>query len=83
MNYLSEAPQRQPRAWCYGGGVDSTAGIIQDINRGVQIDLITMADHGGEKQGTYDFLPIFSDWIHERIGLRPELCKYEPMEKTS
>ena len=84
--------ERPARAWCWGAGVDSTAGIIDDVLRGEPIDLITFADHGAEKRfpdrengeeiGTYDFIPVFSDWLASKGYPRPEICRYRPKPET-
>lgn len=83
---------RPARAWCWGAGWDSTAGIIEEIRRGRPIDLITFAHHGGEKRrpdpergeevGTYDFIPIFSDWVEDQGYPRPVICEYQPLPET-
>jgi hypothetical protein len=83
---------RPARAWCFGAGWDSSAGIIEDVRRGIPIDLITMADHGSEKRfpdpeqgeevGTYEFIPIFSDWLADRGYPRPTICTYQPKPET-
>jgi len=83
---------RAARAWCWGAGWDSTAGIIEDVRRNRPIDLITFAHHGGEKRrpdpehgeqiGTYDFIPIFSDWLHDHGYPRPTICRYQPLPAT-
>jgi hypothetical protein len=83
---------RPARAWCLGFGVDSTAGIIEEVKRGIPIDLITFADHGGEKRrpdpqqgeevGTYEFIPIFSDWLEDQGYPRPVICQYRPKDET-
>ena len=81
------------RAWCWGAGWDSTAGIILDVLAGRRIDLITFANHGAEKRradkrngeqvGTYEFIGIFSDWLAERGYCRPTVCKYQPKPETA
>lgn len=70
-------------AVCWGGGWDSTAMLIRMLKLGIIPALITMADVGAEKQGTYDFIPIFSQYVVDHGGPRPVICSYEPMEKTS
>lgn len=40
---------RPARVWAWGAGVDSTAGIIDDVQQGIPIDLITFAHHGGRE----------------------------------
>lgn len=55
----------------YGGGTDSTAMIIECVNRGVQIDYILFADTGAERPHTYEYIKRFNDWCVDR-GL-PEI----------
>lgn len=84
---------RPARAWCAGLGWDSTAGIIEDVRRGVQIDFISFAHHGGEKRrpdptrgeqvGTYEFLPIFDEWCRDHIGIGVTVCEYQPKPDTA
>lgn len=47
----------------YGGGTNSTAMLIECVNRGIAVDLILFADTGGEKPHTYNYVKIFSDWL--------------------
>jgi hypothetical protein len=49
----------------YGAGVDSTAMLIGLRQRGVRPDAILFADTGGEKQETYDFLPVMDGWLRD------------------
>ena len=46
----------------YGGGTDSTAMIIECVNRGIKIDYILFADTGAEKPHTYEYVNRFSEW---------------------
>jgi hypothetical protein len=84
--------RRRANAWCWGAGWDSSAGIIEATRRGERIDLITFANTGGEKNvpdpergeevGTYDFIPIFSDWCEAHGQPRPVICEYVPEPAT-
>lgn len=47
----------------YGGGTNSTAELIECVNRGVKVDLILFADTGGERPETYEYVNMFSDWL--------------------
>lgn len=47
----------------YGGGVNSTALLVECSKRGVVVDLILFADTGGEKPHTYNFIEGFSRWL--------------------
>jgi hypothetical protein len=69
-------------AVCWGGGWDSTAMLIEMERRGIRPDLITMADAGGEKRGTYKFMPIFADWCRSVDFPEPTICVYRPKDDT-
>lgn len=47
----------------YGGGINSTAMLIECVIRKIPIDLILFADTGGEKPHTYEYIKVFSDWL--------------------
>ena len=47
----------------YGGGTNSTAELIECVNRGVKVDLILFADTGGERPETYEYVKMFSNWL--------------------
>ena len=47
----------------YGGGTNSTAMLIECVNRGIEVDLILFADTGGEKPLTYQYVKTFSKWL--------------------
>jgi hypothetical protein len=49
----------------YGAGVDSTAMIVGLQQRGIRPDAVLFADTGGEKQETYEFLPIMDAWLRD------------------
>jgi len=49
----------------YGGGTNSTAMLIECVNRGIAVDLILFADTGGEKPHTYQYVKTFSRWLVE------------------
>lgn len=48
-------------AW--GGGVNSTAMLIEWLRRGEQLDLVLFADTGGEKPETYAYRDTFAVWL--------------------
>lgn len=54
----------------YGGGVNSTALLIGALEKGIKIDLILFADTGGERQETYDYTAMFSQWLVDH-GMPP------------
>ncbi len=47
----------------YGGGINSTAMLVECVKRGIQVDLILFADTGGEKPHTYKYIKYFSKWL--------------------
>jgi len=47
----------------YGGGTNSTAELIECVNRKVKVDLILFADTGGERPETYEYVKMFSAWL--------------------
>lgn len=59
-----------PVAVAYGMGVDSTAMLVGLHRLGIRPDLILFADTGGEKSGTYSYLPIIQQWLSQ-VGFPP------------
>lgn len=53
-------------AAAWGGGVNSTALIVEWIRRGHRIDLALFADTGGEKPATYAYRDGFAVWLKAR-----------------
>ena len=47
----------------YGGGVNSTAMLIECVAIGLNVDLILFADTGGERPHTYAYVEMFSKWL--------------------
>ncbi len=47
----------------FGGGVNSTAMIIEMNRRGIPIDLILFADPGAEQPHTYAHIEEFNEWL--------------------
>lgn len=62
-------------AW--GAGVDSTAMLIELVERGERIDRVLFADTGAEKPETYRFIPLFRAWLADR-GVLSEIVRYVP-----
>jgi len=50
-------------AVAYGGGVNSTAFLIEFVRLGIRPGLILFSDTGGERPETYAFIRTFSDWL--------------------
>jgi hypothetical protein len=55
----------------YGGGVNSSAFLIEFVRRNIRPTLILFADTGGERPATYQFIEEFSAWL-QKHGL-PEI----------
>ncbi len=49
----------------YGAGTNSTAMIIECLNRGEQIDYILFADTGGERPETYEYVNLFGSYLKQ------------------
>lgn len=47
----------------YGGGVDSTAMLIELVAQGRRPDVILFADTGAEHPETYEYVAMFSNWL--------------------
>ena len=60
-----ELPEGSPVVVCYGGGVDSTAMLIELHKAGIRPDAITFADVGSEKPETYAMVKTMSAWCLE------------------
>lgn len=61
----------------YGGGVDSTAMLIEMVRRGERVDHALFADVGAEKPQTYEFIELFRDWLAEH-GIPLTTVRYQP-----
>ena len=61
--------------WNYGGGKNSTAGIIDNINQGLRIDHIIFADTGNEKPETLAFLQIFQRQFLDKHNLKIQIVR--------
>lgn len=57
---------KQPLMIAYGGGLNSTAMLIQMAKLGIIPDAILFADTGGEWPDVYEFVPVFSQWLQDR-----------------
>ncbi len=54
----------------YGGGVNSTAMLIEMYKREIPADLILFADTDGEKPETYEYIATMTDWLAKH-GMPP------------
>lgn len=53
-------------ASAWGGGVNSTALIVEWLRRGNHLDIALFADTGGEKPATYAYRDAFAVWLKAR-----------------
>lgn len=67
----------QPVIVAWGVGVDSTAMLIEMVERGERIDMVLTADTGDEKPWTYLYRWLFSQWLADR-GVPVTVVRYEP-----
>lgn len=68
---------RSPVLAAWGAGVDSTAMLIELVERDEPVDQVLFADVGAEKVETLAFVPIFRAWLAER-GVPSEVVRYQP-----
>lgn len=54
---------RAPVLASYGAGTNSTALLIEWVNRGLPLDATLFADTGGERDETYRYMEMFSAWL--------------------
>ena len=57
---------RSPVLVTYGGGVNSTALLVEMVKRSDPVDAIVFSDTGGETPLTYSYLEMFSGWLTAR-----------------
>ena len=61
----------------YGAGVDSTAMLIELLERGDRVDIALFADTGSEDPATYAYLSRFERWL-DKHGVPLIVVRYEP-----
>jgi hypothetical protein len=61
----------------YGAGVNSTAMVIEMINRKMPIDAIIFSNTGGELPETYLFIQKFSKWVESKGYPKIVIVKYQ------
>ena len=59
-------PPCPPVMAAWGAGVDSTAMLIEWVERGLPLDAVLFADTGAEKPETDAFVPVFQSWLRDR-----------------
>lgn len=69
-------PARAPVIAAWGAGVDSTAMIIELVERGEALDMVLIAQMP-EKPQTRSFIPLFQAWM-DTHGIPHAVVRYEP-----
>ena len=68
-----------PLVVAYGLGVNSTAMLIEFVQRDIRPDMILFADTAGEKPETYAYLPVIQRYLRT-MGFPPvQTVRYEPV----
>lgn len=58
----------------YGGGVNSTALLLEALRRDIQPDLVVFADTGSEMPHTYEYLKMFGEYLGN-FGIAVEVVR--------
>ena len=66
----------------FGGGVDSTAMLIELVRRELRPDFILFADTGAEKPETLEHVRTFSLWLEARGFPAVTIARYQPARVT-
>jgi hypothetical protein len=75
---VQNRPAGVPLTVAYGLGLDSTAALVELVNRGIRPDAILFADTGSEKQETYDYLAGIDAFLERNGFPRVTVVKYVP-----
>lgn len=70
---------REPVLAAYGGGVDSTAMLVEMVSLGEPIDMVLFADTGSEKPETYAYVRMFQGWLQSK-GIPSATVRYVPRD---
>lgn len=65
-NAMSDRTDRLPTALSFGGGVNSTALLLELVERGYAPDVVLFSDTGGEKPSTYRHVDEMEEWCLTR-----------------
>lgn len=77
LDFFRPASVDQPVIAAWGVGVDSTAMLIEMIERGERVDMVLTADTGDEKPWTYRYRWLFSKWLADH-GVPVTVVRYQP-----
>lgn len=69
---------KQPVIVAMGVGRNSVAVAIKMYQMGWRPDAILFANVGSEKEGTYEFIPVFNEWLRERDFPEITVVQYTP-----
>lgn len=67
---------------CYGGGVDSTAMLVELKRAGIIPDMVSFADVGGEKPETYAYVRQLDDWLQSWGAPKVTWCRHNTNDTT-
>ncbi|OPY05598.1 MAG: hypothetical protein A4E61_00246 [Syntrophorhabdus sp. PtaB.Bin184] len=77
---LFAASGNTPFTVAYGMGVDSTAMLVGLVKHRIRPDLILFADTAAERPETYEYRPVFEEWL-QKEGFPPiTTVKYAPRD---
>jgi len=66
----------------FGGGVNSTAFLIEWVRAGHRLDLVVFSDTGGERPETYDHVGYFSWWLVQQGAPPVTIVRYHKRDGT-
>jgi len=68
-----------PLVVAYGLGVNSTAMLVEFVNRDIRPDMILFADTAGEKPETYAYMPVIQRYLKTMGFPQVNTVRYEPV----
>lgn len=74
---MTDTPPDNPVVCAWGGGVDSTAMLVEMVDSGQRVDAVLFADTGSERPETYAFIELFTAWLEAR-GILVVVVRYMP-----
>lgn len=77
LDLFRDLDAEPPVMAAYGGGVDSTAMIIEWVESGKRLDMVLFADTGSEKPETYAMVELMRAWLAAH-GIPLVIVRYQP-----